>query len=72
MDEQAINSGKNPYDWSSLVDTYNDDGSLKQYGIYDTAGNLIDTDWVNQMFKSNAKTESYNVGVTGGVANSGT
>lgn len=72
MDEQAINSGKNPYDWSSLVDTYNDDGSLKQYGIYDTAGNLIDTDWVDQMFKSNAKTESYNVGVTGGVANSGT
>ena len=54
MDEQAVNSGKLPYDWTSYKSIYNSDGSL------------INTDWVDQMFKKNAQTGSYNIGVTGG------
>ena len=54
LDEAALNSGKKVYDWSSYK------------SIYDANGNLIDTDWVDQMFVKNAKTSSYNVGVTGG------
>jgi TonB-linked SusC/RagA family outer membrane protein len=54
MDEQAVNSGKLPYDWSSYKSIYNEDGSL------------INTNWVDQMFKKNAQTDSYNIGVTGG------
>ncbi|WP_434503360.1 SusC/RagA family TonB-linked outer membrane protein [Prevotella sp.] len=54
LDEQAVNSGKLPYDWNSYKGIYNSDGSL------------INTDWVDQMFKKNAKTDSYNVGITGG------
>ena len=54
LDEQAINSGKQPYDWSAYKSIYNKDGSV------------IDTDWVDQMFRKNAQTGSYNIGVTGG------
>ncbi len=54
LDEQAINSGKQPYDWSVYKSIYNTDGSV------------IDTDWVDQMFRKNAQTGSYNIGVTGG------
>ena len=54
LDEQAINSGKQPYDWSAYKSIYNTDGSV------------IDTDWVDQMFRKNAQTDSYNIGVTGG------
>lgn len=54
LDEAALNSGKKAYDWSSYK------------SIYDASGNLIDTDWVDQMFVKNAKTSSYNVAVTGG------
>ena len=54
LDEQAINSGKQPYDWSAYKSIYNADGRV------------IDTDWVDQMFRKNAQTGSYNIGVTGG------
>ena len=54
LDEQAINSGKQPYDWSAYKSIYNTDESV------------IDTDWVDQMFRKNAQTGSYNIGVTGG------
>lgn len=57
MDEQNINSGNSAYDWS------------KYSSIYDSNGNVYDTDWVNQMFKNNAKTQSYNLGITGGNKN---
>ena len=54
MDEQAVNSGNAPYDWSSFK------------SIYDANGNVYDTDWVDSMFKDNAQTQSYTLGVTGG------
>ena len=54
LDEQAVNSGKLPYDWIAFKSIYNEDGSF------------VDTDWVGQMFKKNAQTGSYNIGVTGG------
>ena len=58
MDEQALNSGNAAYDW----------GSYKS--IYDANGNVYNTDWVDQMFKDNAKTQSYTLGITGGSATS--
>ncbi len=54
MDEQAVNSGNAPYDWSSYT------------SIYDADGNVYDTDWVDAMFKDNAQVQSYSLGVTGG------
>lgn len=51
MNEQAVNSGSAPYDFT-------------QYG------DLADTDWLDQMFVSNAKTENYSLGVNGGSENS--
>lgn len=54
MDEQAVNSGNAPYDWSSFK------------SIYDANENVYDTDWVDSMFKDNAQTQSYTLGVTGG------
>jgi len=54
MDEAAINSGSAVNDWAS-------------YGnLYDQQGKVVNTDWIDQMFKNNAMTESYNVGVNGG------
>ena len=54
MNEQQINSGNQPYDFTKMT------------SIYDPNGNLYDTNWIDQMFKSNAKVESYNLGITGG------
>ena len=54
MNEQQINSGNQPYDFT------------KMKSIYDPNGNLYDTNWIDQMFKNNAKVESYNLGITGG------
>jgi TonB-linked SusC/RagA family outer membrane protein len=58
MDEQALNSGAAAYDWASMK------------SIRDANGNIYDTDWVDAMFKDNAKTESYTLGITGGSATS--
>ncbi len=58
MDEQALNSGGSPYDWSKFK------------SIYDANGNLIDTDWMDTMINDDAKTESYTLGVTGGSSTS--
>ena len=62
MDEQNINSGGSAYDWYGL----NADGSMKYASIFDKDGNLIDTDWVNEMFKDNAQTYSANLSISGG------
>lgn len=56
MDESNINSGGAPYDWTSMKSIYRADGSV------------IDTDWLGEMFNDGAKTQSYNLGVTGGSA----
>lgn len=58
MDEQAVNSGNAPFDWANMS------------GIHDADGNVYNTDWIDRMFKSNAITQSYNLGVTGGSATS--
>jgi len=58
MDEQALNSGNAAYDWSNIQ------------SIYDANGNVYNTDWVDAMFKDNATTESYTLGITGGSATS--
>ncbi len=54
MNEQQINSGSQPYDFSKMT------------SIYDANSNLYDTDWIDQMFKSNAVVERYNLSITGG------
>ena len=56
MNEQAVNSGSAPYDFSyaALPDIYNEDGSV------------INTNWIDKMFKKNAITQGYNLGVIGG------
>lgn len=59
MDEQNINSGGAAYNWDSY----------KSIWRYDAEGNrlgVIDTDWVNGMFKDNAETYSANLSVSGG------
>jgi TonB-linked SusC/RagA family outer membrane protein len=56
MDEQALNSGGPAYNWANFK------------SIFDTNGRLIDTDWIDAMFKDDAKTESYTLGVSGGSA----
>ena len=62
MDEQNINSGGAAYDWYGL----NADGTPKYASIFDSEGNLIDTNWVDQMFKDGAQTYSANLSVSGG------
>jgi len=62
MDEQNINSGGSAYDWYGM----NADGTMKYASIFDKDGNLIDTDWVDQMFKDNAQTYSANLSISGG------
>ena len=54
MNEQSVNSGNGAIDWSKFK------------SITDEAGNYYDTDWMDAMFKTNAKTQSYNFGVNGG------
>lgn len=65
MNEQALNSGSARYDFSPE----------SRPGIYtwtkDAEGTLsnpqlIDTDWINQMFKNDAKTENYSLNINGG------
>ena len=58
LDEQALNSGSAAYNWDSYR------------SIYDANGNPVDTDWVDSMFKDDATTESYTLGITGGSATS--
>jgi TonB-dependent starch-binding outer membrane protein SusC len=57
MDEQAVNSGNTAYDWTSYK------------SIYDSKGNLNDTNWLGLMFK-NTKTENYVFGINGGTSTS--
>ena len=59
MDEQNINSGGAAYNWDGLQSIWKYDAEGNKLGV-------IDTDWVDAMFKNGAKTESYNVGITGG------
>ena len=54
MNEQQINSGNQPYDFSKMT------------SIYDANGKLYDTNWIDTMLKDNAKMESYTLGITGG------
>lgn len=63
MDEQQIADNSDPYDWDSLSAIWRTDAEGKRLGVYDT-------DWTNQMFKDNAATQSYTIGVTGGNATS--
>ncbi|WP_028909478.1 SusC/RagA family TonB-linked outer membrane protein [Prevotella sp. AGR2160] len=63
MDEQSQNSGAGAIDWSkySSIYTYQ----------YDADGNITgktlnDTNWMDEMFKDNAKQQSYTIGVNGG------
>jgi len=58
MDEQALNSGNAAYNWSNFK------------SIYDDNGNIYNTNWIDSMFKDDATTESYTLGVTGGSATS--
>lgn len=61
QDESMLNSGGAPYDWASFKSIWN----------YDADGqptSVIDTDWIDTMFKDNAITQSYTLGVTGGSA----
>lgn len=58
MDEQSLNSGSGAYNWGSIN------------AIHDANGNIYDTDWVGEMFKDNAMTSSYSLGITGGSATS--
>ena len=63
QDESMLNSGAAPYDWGSFKSIWN-------YGADGQPTGVIDTDWIDTMFKDNATTQSYNLGVTGGSANS--
>ncbi len=67
MDEQAFNSGNGPYDWQNIHSIWNWTTDAEGNEV---RGSLIDTDWMDAMFKSNAKTESYTLGITGGSATS--
>ena len=56
MDEQALNSGNAPFRWATMN------------GIHDADGNIYDTDWLGQMFKDDAQTQSHSLSITGGNA----
>lgn len=64
MDEQALNSGNPRYDWEGMKSIWPLDAEGNRLG------HTYDTDWIDQMFKDNAITQSYSLGVTGGNANS--
>ena len=55
MEEQNINSGSGPMDWSAYPSIYNQ-----------LTGELNNTDWMGAMFKDNAPQQSYTIGVNGG------
>ncbi len=59
MDEQNVNSGNAPYNWDNYKSIWNYDADGNKLGI-------IDTDWVDAMFKDNAETYSANLSVSGG------
>lgn len=63
MDEQQINSGLSPYDWSSISSIWSRDENGNPTNVYDT-------DWMDSMFEDNATTQSYTLGITGGSATS--
>ena len=63
MNEQQLAENSAPYDWSSYPEMWRTDGEGNVLGAYDT-------DWVDSMFKDNATTQSYTIGVTGGNATS--
>ncbi|MDE6636743.1 MAG: TonB-dependent receptor [Muribaculaceae bacterium] len=63
MDEQQLAENSNPYDWDNISSIWQTDAEGNRIGVYDT-------DWVGQMFKKNAATQSYTIGITGGSASS--
>jgi len=63
MDESQLNSGLAPYDWESMNSIWRTNEAGERIGV-------IDTDWIDTMFKDNATTSSYTLGVTGGSATS--
>lgn len=63
QDESMLNSGAAPYDWGSFKSIWN-------YNADGQPTSVIDTDWIDTMFKDNAITQSYNLGVSGGSATS--
>ena len=63
MDEQQIADNSSPYDWDAMSSIWRTDSEGNRLGVYDT-------DWTGQMFKKNAATQSYTIGVTGGNATS--
>ncbi|WP_289158304.1 TonB-dependent receptor [uncultured Muribaculum sp.] len=63
MDEQAVNSGSAPIDWNSLNSIWRTNEEGERLGV-------INTNWIDEMFKDNAVTQSYTIGVTGGNATS--
>ena len=63
MDEQQIADNSDPYNWEGMSSIWRTDASGNRLGVYDT-------DWTGQMFKDNAATQSYTIGLTGGNATS--
>ncbi len=63
MDEQQIADNSAPYDWNAMSSIWRTDAEGNRIGVYDT-------DWVDSMFKKNAATQSYTIGITGGNATS--
>jgi len=59
VDESCLNSGVAPYDWDSMNSIWRTNAEGERIG-------LIDTDWIDSMFKDNAITQSYTIGVSGG------
>lgn len=59
MNEQQIAEGSAPYDWNSMNSIWRTDADGNRLGTYDT-------DWVDSMFKDNAITQSYTIGISGG------
>ena len=59
MDEQNVNSGNSVYDWQNIRSIWRYDAEGNKIGV-------IDTDWVDQMFKDNALTSSANLSISGG------
>lgn len=59
MDEQNVNSGNAAYNWDGYKSIWNYDADGNKLGV-------IDTDWVDAMFKDNAETYSANLSVSGG------
>ncbi len=63
MNEQSVNSGNGTINWDNYQSIWRTDADGNRLGTYDT-------NWIDQMFKDNAVTQSYNLGITGGSATS--